>query len=102
MTFTSEDSFAEHVKSVTLPLHAESMRGRRGGPGRRKAREVREAEADGLARIAWRNYAGTGTRQDAIQEMKENYGFVEWLFFGWQIINLIMQVVNILWPQVSE
>lgn len=97
MNFSSLDSLAEHVKSTILPMHAESMRGRRGGPGRRKAREIQEQEVDELCGIAWASKEMDMSRERAIQKMRDNYGFVEWLFFGWQIYQLIMQIVDLLY-----
>ncbi len=97
--FRSEQEFTAYVHEITLPEHNGVFRGRRGFNGR-KARSVDSQEAEDLARVAWANWANYESREDAERAMRQTYGFVEWFFFGWQIISLIRTILSLLYPTV--
>lgn len=74
------------------------MRGKRGGAARRKAREVKVDEAESLADLAWDQWHQECSREDAERVMRKKYGFIEWFFFGWQLISLIRSILSLLYP----
>lgn len=95
MLFENKSDFVGYVKTTVVPQHNSEFRGKR--KNGRKAREVKEQKAEQLADIAWDN------RDEAdeviIKEMKETYGFIEYLIMGWQIYQLIMQIITLLKAQ---
>lgn len=95
MLFDNKQDFVGYVKTTVVPQHNSKFRGKR--KNGRKAQEVREEKAVQLGGIAWDN------RDEAdeviIDKMKETYGFFQYLIMGWQIYQLIMQIITLLKAQ---